>query len=701
MHAYNADMEALADIEWPEPDGYHGIPVLNDAGVRHMAIVRDAAFIAGCMNAIVPGFLTRNSDTKTPTSGFFHLQLESLLGRGSLTATSSDRQFGHFLNVASGSASYAAVVREAWGLLQAAIANADARMLEREAEVALGSQKELTTLLDYHVNNSWLQTGVCTLPVTFRERILFGQLDPAAGMWTVSIPIARTVMTPCELRELETLNGVYNTTQTPSAITMFTIRVSLYAGSFACLFLFGHIRDFFRQIFDKWSNRQKTSKSGYASIRQDYEDFYTRRLYYRIHDCWNRPIGSAPDRTIKVLERSHVDGLKPLQLTGNELECINLGSYNYLGFAASDEFCTPRVINSIREYGWSACSPRSMGGTCQEHAELEASVASFLGKEDSIVLGMGFATNSMILPVLVGPGDLVISDALNHASIVNGVRGSGAKVKVFKHNNAGHLERVLRNSIADGQPRTHRPWKKVLVVVEGIYSMEGEMCNLAAIVEVKKKYKAYLYLDEAHSIGALGQTGRGVCEQLGVDTADIDIMMGTFTKSFGSCGGYVAADTSVIQHLRLHSPGSINASAMSPPACQQVTSALKLMLGEDGSRRGAQKIAQLRLNSNYMRRKLVDMGLAVLGDDDSPVMPVMIYSPGKIAAFSRKCLERRLATVVVGFPATPLLLARCRVCVSAAHTQEDLDKAVEVLDEVTSQCLMKFRAPLKHSFSKA
>lgn len=180
---------------------------------------------------------------------------------------------------------------------------------------------------------------------------------------------------------------------------------------------------------------------------------------------------------------------------------------------------------------------RADAGTCQEHAELEASVASFLGKEDSIVLGMGFATNSMILPVLVGPGDLVISDALNHASIVNGVRGSGAKVKVFKHNNAGHLERVLRNSIADGQPRTHRPWKKVLVVVEGIYSMEGEMCNLAAIVEVKKKYKAYLYLDEAHSIGALGRTGRGVCEQLGVDTADIDIMMGTFTKSFGSCGG--------------------------------------------------------------------------------------------------------------------------------------------------------------------
>ena len=189
---------------------------------------------------------------------------------------------------------------------------------------------------------------------------------------------------------------------------------------------------------------------------------------------------------------------------------------------------------------------------------------------------MGYATNSVVIPALIGKGGLIISDALNHASIVAGVRASGAKVKVFRHNDTRHLEDVLRASIAEGQPRSHRPWKKVrgggregwnkgeawgerwkrlcilpplrllafcelflpepfqqiLIIVEGIYSMEGEACTLKEIVEVKKKYKAYLYLDEAHSIGALGRSGRGCCEHWGVDPADVDIMMG----EVGGCG---------------------------------------------------------------------------------------------------------------------------------------------------------------------
>jgi serine palmitoyltransferase len=191
------------------------------------------------------------------------------------------------------------------------------------------------------------------------------------------------------------------------------------------------------------------------------------------------------------------------------------------------------------------------------HEELEREVAAFVGKPAAIVFGMGFATNSLTLPALMrGKGSLIISDALNHASIVAGVRGSGARVKVFRHNEPEHLERVLRAAIAEGQPRTHRPWTKILVVVEGIYSMEGEICRLPEIVAIKKKYRAYLYLDEAHSIGALGAGGRGVCEHLGVDPADVDILMGTFTKAFGSCGGYIAGDEQLIQYLRTVSPVS-------------------------------------------------------------------------------------------------------------------------------------------------
>ncbi len=189
------------------------------------------------------------------------------------------------------------------------------------------------------------------------------------------------------------------------------------------------------------------------------------------------------------------------------------------------------------------------------HEELEREVAAFVGKPSSLVFGMGFATNSLTLPVLMrGKETLIVSDALNHASIVAGVRAAGARVKVFRHNEPEHLERVLRAAIAEGQPRTHRPWAKILIVVEGIYSMEGEICRLAEIVAIKKKYRAYLYLDEAHSIGALGRGGRGVCEHTGVDPADVDIMMGTFTKAFGSCGGYIAGDANLIQFIRTQSP---------------------------------------------------------------------------------------------------------------------------------------------------
>ncbi|RZC60519.1 hypothetical protein C5167_022282 [Papaver somniferum] len=268
-----------------------------------------------------------------------------------------------------------------------------------------------------------------------------------------------------------------------------------------------------------------------------------------------------------------------------------------------------------------------------------------------MVTGMGYVTNSAILPVLIGKGGLIISDSLNHNSIVNGARGSGATVRVFQHN-------------------------------KGIYSMEGELCKLPEIIQVCKKYRAYTYLDEAHSIGAVGKSGRGVCELLGVDTADVDIMMGTFTKSFGSCGGYIAASKEVIEYLKFSCPAHLYATAISPPAAQQIISSIRVILGEDGSSRGAQKLTRIRENSNFFRSELQKMGFEVLGDNDSPVMPIMLYNPAKIPAFSRECLKRNVAVVTVAFPATPLLLARARICISASHTREDLLKALEVISEV-------------------
>lgn len=299
-----------------------------------------------------------------------------------------------------------------------------------------------------------------------------------------------------------------------------------------------------------------------------------------------------------------------------------------------------------------------------------------------MIFGMGFGTNSTGIPALIGKGGLIISDSMNHASIVCGARTSGAKIRVFKHNDVEDLEWVVRDSIVQGQPRTHLPWTKILILVEGIYSMEGEMAPLDKIVEIKKKYGCYLMVDEAHSIGAIGPTGRGITEVKGVPTSDVDIMMGTFTKSFGAVGGYMAGSKALVSYLRKASVGSVHSSSISPPACQQILSSMGIIMGTDGTNLGKQKLKALRENSDYFRRRVTEMGFHVLGDYGSPVVPMMLYHPAKIPAFSRECLKRGLAVVVVGFPASPLLLSRTRVCISAGHSKADLDDALEKISEV-------------------
>lgn len=228
------------------------------------------------------------------------------------------------------------------------------------------------------------------------------------------------------------------------------------------------------------------------------------------------------------------------RFTGTETKCLNLGSYNYLGFAANDGLCANNAIKSIEEYGLATCTSRRELGTNGLHKQLEQLTAQFLGTEDAIVFGMGFATNSMNLPSFLTPGSLVISDEKNHASIILGLRLSGATIRVFHHNDMTDLERVIQNAIYYGQPKTGAPWKKIIIVVEGVFSMEGSIVNLPKVIELKKKYKAYVYLDEAHSVGAMGPNGRGVVDYFGCNPKDIDILMGTFTKSFGSSGGYIA-----------------------------------------------------------------------------------------------------------------------------------------------------------------
>lgn len=487
--------------------------------------------------------------------------------------------------------------------------------------------------------------------------------------------------------------------------------------SYLILICIGHIRDFFGKRFYPSSYRGLLSSNGYAPLNSDFDSFYTRRLKTRIDDCFGAPVTGVPGRTITLLDRESKDNNSTFSFTGTTTRCLNISSYNYLGFAAAHGGCADAVEESLRRYGVSTCGARLEGGSSELHVTAEELVARFVGQEDALISSMGFATNSTIIPALVSKGCLIISDELNHASIRFGARLSGANIRMFKHNNVKSLESLLREVISQGQPKTHRPWKKILVIVEGLYSMEGTILSLPGIMELKKKYKFYLFVDEAHSIGAMGPHGRGVVDYFGVDPRSVDILMGTFTKSFGAAGGYVAGSKALVDRLRLRGHGGTYAESMTPAVLTQVMASMASIMGvapatpsgielaqhhpgpacpsqlpawmdlplslRDGSE-GSMRLRRIAFNARYLSRGLAKLGFITYGHLDSPIVPLLLFGPGKMCAFSRMMRGRKtpIVVVVVSYPATPLVTGRARFCVSAAHTKDDIDTVLRACDEI-------------------
>ncbi|EIW80061.1 serine palmitoyltransferase 2 [Coniophora puteana RWD-64-598 SS2] len=505
--------------------------------------------------------------------------------------------------------------------------------------------------------------------------------------------------------------------------------------SYLILICFGHVRDFFGKRFAKKYFTHVMSHKGYAALNSDFDSFYTRRLKARMDDCFSQPITGVAGRTVVTLDRYSTDNNWTQIYTGTKTRVLNISSYNYLGFAQARGGCADAVEESIKRFGISTCGSRLQGGTGELHGVAEALVAKFVGMEDALISSMGFATNSTFIPALVGKGCLVISDELNHASIRTGVRQSGAQVRMFKHNDMENLENLLRDVISQGQPRTHRPWRKILIIVEGLYSMEGTLVNLPRIIELKRKYKFYLFIDEAHSIGALGPHGRGVCDYFGINPRDVDVLMGTFTKSFGAAGGYIAGPKTLIDALRLRGQSGAYAESMPPPVLTQVMASMASIMGvapptsqssksgvmstpsststlrlgyieseehpcpapasaipswlslpphlQDGSE-GRTRLRRLAFNSRYLHAGLSKLGFITYGHPFSPIVPLLIFNPGKMSMFARMMRARStpIVVVVVAYPATPLVTSRVRFCVSAAHTKEDIDVVLRACDEI-------------------
>ncbi|KAE9553645.1 hypothetical protein FO519_003146 [Halicephalobus sp. NKZ332] len=375
---------------------------------------------------------------------------------------------------------------------------------------------------------------------------------------------------------------------------------------------------------------------------------------------------------------------------GTFSDVINVGSYNYLGFSHNRGSCAERAASYIDKNGLSACAVFNEFANFRDQSELEKQLAEFVGAEDAICCPMGFGTNSMNIPAIADENTLVLSDELNHASLVLGLRLSKAKVVIFKHNNAKSCEARLRQAFAEYTLERNKKPSKILIVIEGVYSMEGTIVDLPSFIEVKKRNKAYLFMDEAHSIGALGPNGKGVVDYWGCDSRDVDILMGTLTKSFASAGGYIAGSKRLINHLRVNSTVANYGSIASPPLTAQVQESLSIISGKDGTSVGKEKIQRLLRNTRYFRQRCRQLGFLIYGQDDSPVVPILTFFMTKVVYFGVATLKQNIGLICVGAPATAVNKARARVCLSADHTKEQLDEVLRVLDEVGEEMNIKY-----------
>jgi 8-amino-7-oxononanoate synthase len=360
-------------------------------------------------------------------------------------------------------------------------------------------------------------------------------------------------------------------------------------------------------------------------------------------------------------------------------ERVMLGSNNYLGLTGD-----PRVKEAAREaldtYGTGLTGSRFLNGTTPLHLELEREIAEWMGSEDAIVFTTGYQANVGCLSTLLSPGDTVICDSGDHASIMDGVAMSRAKVRPFRHNRLDKLDEMLDRAVGDGGG--------ILVVVDGVYSMEGDVCDLPHVVEACRKHGARLMVDEAHGVGVLGARGAGACEAFGVEEL-VDLRMGTFSKSLASCGGFIAGPADVVEFLRIQSRAFMFTASSVPAAIGAALAAVRICRSSEGPG----LFARVLDNARYLNRGLNALGFTVVeptrladGTDlFTSVVPILVGDDWQAALFWKALYDAGVYTNVALYPAVPRGRALLRTSVMATHEKEHLDKALGIFERVGKQ----------------
>jgi glycine C-acetyltransferase len=379
-------------------------------------------------------------------------------------------------------------------------------------------------------------------------------------------------------------------------------------------------------------------------LNQEIDDLKEQGLYNRI-----RTIGSAQGAWLTVDGRN----------------VLNFCSNNYLGLANH-----PKIVEAAKEatnkYGVGPAAVRSIAGTMDLHVQLEQRLAKFKGAEDVITFQSGFTANLGTISALVGKEDVIFSDRLNHASIIDGCRLSGAKIVAYEHNDPSALEDAIKEHASN--------FRRALIVTDGVFSMDGDIAPLPELYEVAKKYDILFMVDDAHGEGVLGKGGRGIVDHFGLH-GKVDIEVGTMSKAFGVVGGMVAGDKVIIEWLRQRGRPFLFSSAVTAPDAAACLAAVDLL------EESTELVDRLWSNAKYFKEEMKKLGFDT-GVSETPITPVMLGEAPLAQQFSRELFEECVFAMSIGFPTVPKGKARIRVMISAAHDNDDLGKGLDAFEKV-------------------
>jgi glycine C-acetyltransferase len=376
------------------------------------------------------------------------------------------------------------------------------------------------------------------------------------------------------------------------------------------------------------------------------EDLKAKHLYFKL----------------KVLEGEQ----KPIaNFDGKEV--INLSSNNYLGLTTHPKL-RRAAIDATRKLGVGSGAVRTIAGTMKMHMDLEEQIARFKKAEACVVFQSGFAANAGTVSAILGKDDLVISDELNHASIIDGCRLSRATIKVFKHKDAADCERVLQET---------KDWNgKKLLISDGVFSMDGDIADLPALCDLAEKYGCIMMVDDAHASGVLGSRGRGTIDHHNCH-GRVDIQVGTLSKAIGSVGGYVCGSRDLIDFLQQRARPFLFSTSHPPAVTATCQSAFELLDSEAGDK----LIKKLWANTKFFKRRLKKLGFNT-GKSETPITPIMVGDAAKAFQFSQELFDEGVFAGAIGFPTVPEGKARLRTIVTATHKRADLERAAETIERV-------------------